>query len=259
MTVSSSISSHNATEDRINAHLSSMNNSPKNRCGALSTAARLLTFRLTGEEFVAFDYRHLLFGLLCTWLVGIGRWWDDSRAVALQHAGVGSVAYVFILAALLWLIILPLRPRRWSYRHVLTFVALTSPPAIIYAIPVEMLYGMETARGINAWFLFVVASWRVALLVFYLRRCARLESLAAVVAMLLPIIVIIFTLTVLNLEKAAFETMGGMRGERTANDSAYAILTLLSLLSILLIAPLVLAYSILIMRARSRVDEPEDV
>ncbi|HYH85663.1 MAG TPA: hypothetical protein VEX60_09275 [Pyrinomonadaceae bacterium] len=218
-----------------------------------------MTFRLTAEEFGKLDYRHLLFGLLCTWVVGIGRWWDDPRAGMLQHAGVGSVVYVFILAGLLWLVVLPLRPKRWSYRHVLTFVALTSPPAIIYAIPVEMFYGMETARGLNAWFLFVVASCRVALLVFYLRRHARLGPLAAAVAMLLPIIFIVFTLTALNLEKAAFETMGGMRGERTANDSAYAILTLLSLLSILLIVPIVVAYSVLIIRARSRVDEPEDV
>lgn len=236
-----------------------MNDSPQNRRGVLSTAARLLTFRLTDEEFGGFDYRHLLFGLLCTWLVGIGRWWDDPRAGALQHAGVGSVVYVLILAALLWLVVLPLKPKRWSYRHVLTFVALTSPPAIIYAIPVEMLYSMETASSINAWFLFVVASWRVSLLVFYLRRHARLDSLTTAVAMLLPIIVIIFTLTALNLENAAFETMGGMRGERTASDGAYAILTLLSLLSFLLITPLVAVYFILILRARSRVDEPEDV
>lgn len=236
-----------------------MNDSEQNKPGVLSAATRLLTFRLTGEEFGRLDYRHLLFGLICTWLVGIGRWWDDPRAGMLQHAGVGSVVYVFILAALLWLVVFPLRQKRWSYRHVLTFVALTSPPAIIYAIPVEMLYGMETARGLNAWFLFVVASWRVALLVFYLRRQARLGAFAAAVAMLLPIIVIIFTLTAVNLEKAAFETMGGMRGERTANDSAYMILTLLSLLSILLLVPLVLAYSVLIINERNRVKEPEDV
>ncbi|MBC7933235.1 MAG: hypothetical protein H7Z38_21945 [Rubrivivax sp.] len=236
-----------------------MNDSPQNQRGVLSTVARLLTFRLTGEEFGRLDYRHLLFGLLCTWLVGVGRWWDDPRAGMLQHAGVGSVVYVFILAALLWLVVLPLKPRRWSYRHVLTFVALTSPPAIIYAIPVEMLYNMETASGINAWFLFVVATWRVSLLVFYLRRHARLGPFTTAVAVLLPIIAIVFTLTALNLEKAAFETMGGMRGERTANDASYAILTVLSLLSILLIVPIVLAYSILILRARSRVDELEDV
>jgi hypothetical protein len=235
-----------------------MNDPQQNLRGVLSTAARLLTFRLTGEEFGRLGYRHLLFGLLCTWLVGAGRWWDDPRAGMLQQTGVGSVVYVFILALLLWLVVLPLRPKRWSYSHVLTFVALTSPPAIIYAIPVEMFYGMETARGLNAWFLFVVASWRVALLFFYLRRHARLGPLASAVTMLLPIVAIIFTLTALNLEKAAFETMGGMRGERSANDTAYAILTLLTILSALLVVPIVLAYTVLIIRARSRARAPED-
>jgi len=222
-----------------------------------STAARLLTFRLTAEEFGGFGLAHLLFGLACTWVVGAGRWWDDSRAGALQHTGLGSVVYVFILAGLLWLVALPLRPRRWSYRHVLTFVALTAPPAALYALPVEMLYGMDAARGLNALFLFFVASWRVALLLFYLRRHARLGAFPAAVAMLLPIVAIVFTLTVLNLERAAFETMGGLRGERTANDTAYAYLTLLTYLSVLLLPPLVLTYLYLIVRAPARAEDDE--
>src|SRR3712207_7552248 len=45
----------------------------------------------------------LAFGLACTWLVGVGRYWDNPRASLLQHLGVGSVVYVFALALLLWL------------------------------------------------------------------------------------------------------------------------------------------------------------
>ena len=45
----------------------------------------LLTFRLTREEFLAFDYRHFIFGLICTWIVGIGRNWDNPEASLLQH------------------------------------------------------------------------------------------------------------------------------------------------------------------------------
>lgn len=233
-----------------------MDSSTHNR-GVISTAARLLAFRLTAEELRGFGLAHLLFGLACTWAVGAGRWWDDPRAGALQHTGLGSVAYVFILAGLLWVVALPLRPRRWSYRNVLTFVALTAPPAVLYAIPVEMLYGMEAARGLNALFLFVVASWRVALLVFYLRRGGGLGRFPAVVVTLLPIVAIVFTLTALNLERAAFETMGGLRGERTANDTAYAYLTLLTYLSVLLLPPLVIAYGYLVVRARARVEDDE--
>jgi hypothetical protein len=145
--------------------------------GVLPTAARLLSFRLTGAEFGGFNYRHLLFGLLCTWLVGIGRWWDDGGARLLQHAGAGSVIYIFILALLLWLVVLPLKPHGWKYVHVLTFVSLTAPPALLYAIPVERLFTIRTARSLNVWFLAIVATWRVALLFVYLKRHARLKTL----------------------------------------------------------------------------------
>ncbi|HVF28684.1 MAG TPA: hypothetical protein VM943_10615 [Pyrinomonadaceae bacterium] len=160
----------------------------------------------------------------------------------LQHLGVGSVIYIFLLSLLLWLVIWPLKPQRWSYRHVLTFVSLTSPPAILYAIPVERFTTLATARTLNVWFLAVVATWRVALLVFYLRRHARLSSFSIAVAALLPITFIIVTLTVLNLERAVFDLMGGLRGGGTANDSAYGILVGLTLLSMILFIPLLICY-----------------
>jgi hypothetical protein len=155
----------------------------------------------------------------------------------LQHLGVGSVVYVFVLAGVLWLVVRPFSPDIWTYAHVLTFVALTSPPAILYAIPVERFTELSTAREINVWFLATVATWRVALLFFYLRRAARLSVLAVVVATLLPIMAIIATLTVLNLERAVFNIMGGLRETGTANDSAYAILAGLTFLSVLLVLP----------------------
>ena len=52
-----------------------------------------------------------------------------------------------------WLVIWPLRPKEWSYKKVLTFVSLTSAPAILYAIPVERFLSLPTARSVNAWFL----------------------------------------------------------------------------------------------------------
>lgn len=228
---------------------------PTNSRGVLRTAARLLTFRLTGEEFGEFNYRHLLFGLLCTWLVGIGRWWDDGGARLLQQAGAGSVIYIFVLALLLWLVVLPLKPYGWKYAHVLPFVSLTAPPALLYAIPVEQLFTIETARFLNVWFLAIVASWRVALLFVYLKRHARLKPFAISVSALLPLTAIVVALTVLNLERAAFEAMGGLRGEPTAHDSAYSLLTLLTVLSVLLFIPLLLCYINLIVRAQATVDD----
>jgi len=206
------------------------------------TVFRLLTFRISREELLQLNSKHLVAGLVLTWVVGIGRWWDDPGANLLQHLGAGSVIYIFLLALLLWLVIWPLRPVDWSYRHVLTFVSLTSPPAILYAIPVERFAGLGTARTLNVWFLALVAAWRVALLCFYLSRHARLTPFRISVAALLPITLIIVSLTVLNLERAVFDLMGGLREPGTANDGAYAVLLTLTLFSTILFIPLVICY-----------------
>ena len=161
--------------------------------GVAADAVRLLTFRSTREELARFGRRHLAFGIFCAWLVGMGRYWDDPRANLAQHLGVGSVVYVFALSLAVWLVVLPLRPARWSYLNVCAFVALVSPPAILYAIPVERLFTLETAASLNVWFLATVAAWRVALLVFYLRRQAALGWLAVAVAGLLPLAAIVVT------------------------------------------------------------------
>lgn len=106
----------------------------------------------------------------------MGRYWDDPRAKPLQHLGLGSVIYILLLSLMLWLVIWPLRPKHWSYFNVLTFVSLTSPPAILYAIPVERLFSREVARSVNVWFLAAVATWRVTLLIFFLHRYAKLAG-----------------------------------------------------------------------------------
>ena len=211
----------------------------------LATVIRLLTFRASREELVGLGSSHLAFGLLATWIVGIGRWWDDPEAHLLQHLGLGSLTYVFVLAFVLWLLTKPLGPQNWSYRSVLTFVTLTSPPAILYAIPVERFLDLTTARLINVWFLAFVALWRVGLLVFYLRRSARLPWYSVLVATLLPITIVVTALTALNLERAVFDVMGGLREEGTAGDSAYGVLVGLTLLSTILVGPLLLAYGLI--------------
>src|SRR5262245_8637083 len=118
--------------------------------GALKVAARLIFFRASQRELIELNHRHLTIGLVCTWLVGMGRYWDNPRVGLLQHLGVGSVVYVFVLSLFLWLIIWPLRPRHWSWFRMLAFVTLVSPPAVLYAIPVQMVFSLETANGINA-------------------------------------------------------------------------------------------------------------
>lgn len=207
---------------------------------------RFLTFRGLGPDVQSHGGAYLAFGLVFTWLAGLGRYWDNPRAEPWQLLGFGSLAYVVVLAALLWLVALPLEPRRWSYRNVLLFVALTAPPAVLYAIPVERFLTADAARSANAWFLAVVATWRVALLLHFLRTVAALSWPRAIVALLLPLIAIVLALTVLNLEHVVFDLMSGTReADRSGNDAAYTVVVLVTVVSIVLAPFVVAAYAAL--------------
>jgi hypothetical protein len=220
---------------------------PVSRSDVVRTTGRLIFFRVSQAELVNLGWRHLAFGLFCTWLVGMGRYWDNPRVGLIQHLGVGSVVYVFVLALFLWLIVWPLGPRHWSYFRVLSFVSLVSPPAILYAIPVEYFCSVYTANSLNLLFLAAVATWRVALLVFFLRRLGELDRLSVIIATLLPLTLIVVALTVLNLEKAVFSIMGGIE-EPTASDASYGFLVLLSYLSVLIFIPLAICYLVIAIR-----------
>jgi hypothetical protein len=212
---------------------------------------RVLTFRASREELIALDSRHLVFGFVCTWLVGMGRHWDAPKAHLAQRLGIGSLVYVVVLALALYVVMLPLSPRDWSYRRLLTFITLVSPPAALYAIPVERFFPNEVARSMNAWFLGVVALWRVSLLFFFLARLARFRWYEIVIAGLLPLTAIVTALFLLNLEHVTFDLMGGIR-DSSSNDRAYAILFILTLLSSQLFLPLLIAYVVLAIVKRMR-------
>jgi hypothetical protein len=215
------------------------------------TIVNLLLFQTTREEMLQFNRSHFIAGLIGTWIVGMGRYWDDPGASLLQHLGLGSVIYIFLLAAFIWLILLPFKIEHWSYFRVVTFIGLTSFPAVFYAIPVERFTEMEMASFINVWFLAIVAAWRLALLFFFLKRFCRLAVWKIVTVTLMPICLIITTLTILNLERAVFDIMGGLRNE-TSNDGAYAVLVVLTAASMILIIPLLIAYVVGIYDSRKK-------
>jgi len=212
------------------------------------TIIRLLTFQLSKAEMLTFDRRHFIAGLIGTWVVGMGRYWDDEKANLLQHLGMGSVIYIFVLALIIWLIMLPFRVEGWTYFIVLTFIGLTSFPAIFYAIPVERFVSMRTANTMNVWFLAVVAAWRLALLYFFLKRFTKLSIPNIITVTLMPICVIIASLTILNLHRVVFNIMGGIR-DPNPHDAAYSVLILLTGVSMILSIPLIIAYCIGIWKA----------
>jgi hypothetical protein len=160
-----------------------------------------------------------------------------------QYLGLGSVAYILVLAFIIWIIVKPLKPKNWSYKNTLLFISLTSPPAILYAIPVERFTSLETAQTINVWFLAVVATWRVALLFNYLMNVAKLTGGTIVVAALLPLTLIVSALTALNLEHVVFQVMAGLEpADKSQNDSAYTVLVLITAASVVASPVLLLAY-----------------
>ena len=204
---------------------------------------RALSFRGTATEIGRLGNRHLAVALACTWVVGIGRWWDDPKASLLQHLGLGSVVYVFALAALLWLVIWPLAPRVLAYKTALTFVAMTSPPAILYAIPVERFLALRVAGQINLWFLAIVATWRVALLLRFLASVPGVGAVKGIIVALLPLSAIVTALTALNLHRVVFSIMGGIaESDRSVHDEAYGVLVMLTVVSMMALPVLLAAY-----------------
>jgi len=93
----------------------------------------------------------------------------------------------------------------------------------------------------NKWLLLVVATWRVALLVLFLRTSAQLNTMAILTATLLLLALIAVTLGFLNLDNATFDHKGG--GPRSIDDPAYAIVALIAFVSILLLPFLSLAHA----------------
>lgn len=207
------------------------------------TLIKLLTFKLTREEMLTFNKRHFFLGLVGTWLVGMGRYWDDTGANWMQHLGLDSVIYIFVLALFIWLILLPFKIQNWNYFIVVTFIGLTSFPAIFYAIPVEKFLSIETSNTINVWFLAIVAAWRLALLYYFLKHFTKLSKGSIITVTLMPICVIISVLTMLNLHRVVFNIMGGMR-HPTPHDSSYFVLMLLTGLSLILSIPLLISYGV---------------
>jgi hypothetical protein len=198
----------------------------------LHRQVRFLLFRGLPPDFKQHRLAYLCWGLALTWLAGLGRYWDHPKAEWYQYAGLGSVAYVFVLALILALVFLPLRPRNLSYLNVLTFVCLTSAPAILYAIPVERFLSLPAAQTANLWFLAIVAVWRVCLLFWFAHEVLRLPWLIVTIASLLPLAAIVIALSMLNLEHVVFNMMAGIRPEDASpNDFAYQVVFFLGLSS----------------------------
>jgi len=193
----------------------------------------VITFRFSRADLEKFGWNDLALGLLFVWLAGVGRYWDDPRGLLLQKLGIGSLVYVFALAALLWIVARPLARTPLPFLRLLVFICYTAPPALLYAIPVEFLLSLKTANIVNLTFLGIVSAWRVALYVRFLRVGSGFSVVRILVATLLPICGIITALAALNLHHVVFDIMGGIRDSHpSVHDASYSALFFLALLSV---------------------------
>ncbi len=224
---------------------------------APSKNLRMLFFRFGAYDYSSFNRADLAWGLLVTWLVGMGRYWDHPSAKTLQYWGVGSLIYVFALAVFLYLIIWPLRVQQLSFVRLLTFVTFCSLPAALYAIPVERFMSLDSARAANFWFLAIVAAWRVSLLLIYYFKGLQLKEAAVSVALALPLSLIVSTLSALNLEQSVFMIMGGNDRHGTASDSAYFAIILMKYLSWLTLPFVILLYGVLVYKSWVKKNESQ--
>jgi hypothetical protein len=208
-----------------------------------------LFFALDKEGYAGLNWGDLVWGLLVTWLVGMGRYWDHPSAKTLQYLGVGSLIYVLALTTFLFLLLWPLKIERLSFFRLLTCISLCSLPAALYAIPVEQFMAMEQARAANFWFLAIVAAWRVALIFRIFARGFDMDLDKSVPVIALSMTLIVVALNILNLEQAVFDFMGGGRRQATSSDSAYQFVIMLSWLSFLICPIALIAYAVQVYRA----------
>ncbi|MCG9895095.1 MAG: hypothetical protein MH204_06435 [Fimbriimonadaceae bacterium] len=213
---------------------------------------RFLTFRFTAADYERLDLRHLGIGMLITWLVGIARNWDLPNSPLHASLGLASVAYVLIFSTILWAFTLPFATGALRWTRVLTFVCLTAAPGLIYGIPVEMMMSMEAAQTTNLGFLVIVAAWRVALAIHFLRVGLSLKVVDTLTVLLTPICMMIVGLLITGRAGQVLKVMGGVRdAPATRWDVSDDFLFLLAVLSIPGLAFGILAYlSLLAFRSR---------
>lgn len=216
---------------------------------AIRTLFRVLGFRATPGEIKENAIAILTVGFLVTWVVGIGRWWDDPRdLLPFVRWGVGSVFYTIALSLVLWVLGLPLSKERLRYQHVLAFVTCTSLPGLVYAIPMEIWADQRTASSYNLYALLFVSIYRVSLLLWFFLKIQELTVRQAIVATFLPISMIALSLTSLGHGARIMDIMGGFR-DRMSKTAMEEVVGLIGCLSYMLGPILLLVYLAMVIQA----------
>jgi hypothetical protein len=193
---------------------------------------RFLTFRATAEDYDRFGLPHFVVGFIFTWLVGIARNWDFPTAPLFAQLGLASIAYIFFMSGILFIVGWGPSFTRQNYWKVLTVVAMTAPPGLVYGIPVEQWMSIGAAQQTNLIFLGIVAVWRVALALHFFTVAAENPVGMAITIIFLPVTLIIIGLFLTGRVEYVLDIMGGLRNkEPGSNDAVNQVLVLLYFLS----------------------------
>lgn len=176
----------------------------------------VLLLRISGERIRAFGPEHLILGLVCTGVVGMGRWWDDTSAIWQKQTGIGSLVYVFFLGLLIWMLAMPWPKSaagKPTYLQTVSFITLTAPPGLVYAFPIELFGDPSVSTIYNLSALVIVSAWRVSCFVRYLREGVQLnryQTFLTAAMLILPILLVAGFFGILS---QIANSMGGFRGE----------------------------------------------
>lgn len=164
--------------------------------------------------------------------------------------------YVVVLSAFLWLLLRPLRPARWSYLRILTFIRAVSPPALLYAIRGTLHDPGRDEAGEC-----LVSGDGGGVARDSVRRLpggyAGFHSLRLFVAAVLPLTLIVFSLMALNRERSIFDIMAGLDPNAgAASDTAYILRFQLTAMSFLAAPVVLLLYAVAVVLERQRPRAP---
>ncbi len=174
---------------------------------------RVLTFTASPEELLSIGKREYFFGLGLVWLAGMGRYWHDLHANWVSKTGFSGICYVVLLGTFLWILFALVGARNLKFGRLIIFICMTAPPALLYALPVEMVVPAFYAEWTNILSLLFVSIWRVALLVWFIRKTTELSPMRTGVAVFLPLSCIICITALSGAVVSIFSQKGGTARE----------------------------------------------
>ena len=189
----------------------------------VSTQIRFLLFLSIKPDLKQHFGYYFSFILVVTWLVGVGRYWHNPDSLIWQRAGLSSLIYIFVVSQLLYLVVLPLRPKNWSYKEAFVLLGLTSLPGLLYAFPLESFMSFFETQIANALLFLVIGAWRFALCARSIYTLTKIGFWPTITATLVFIAAVNIPLALINMGRPI---LSEYREDQAPYDLIYLIIVL---------------------------------